>query len=87
MDGSEDEVRMYELVCKDRFDTIDKSLLRIEKRLVGDSGDGICERITIVEQVVKHHAARWKWIFGICVVLIGKIGYDVLTDIWIHFNG
>jgi len=72
----EEDDKMYELICKERFDKIEETLKENHKEtmsaLKGTNGNpGLCEKVRNLEK-------RWKYIFAAVIFLVANLCLQVI---------
>jgi hypothetical protein len=90
------DTKLYDLLCKERFDNIETSvkegfnktnvtLEKIWDRIEGNGGTGLVEEIAVLQEKDKEKDKRWKWLAGagtaILLPLIGKLIYDLVSHL------
>lgn len=65
------EQTQYAIVCKERFDRLEKYASETHKAIVGNGTEpGLTGRMLLVEAEQTTIKSRWKWIFGIIAVVV-----------------
>ena len=73
------ESEMYELVCKDRFDSLDDKLADIYNCLKGNDGAGLTVKVDRNCQALKIIQGRWKYLLGVVGALTVGVGIRLIT--------
>ena len=74
---AKEDQKMYELVCKDRFDKIDNKLDDISKKLFKGNGKPIDVRIAEQNKDILTLKSRWKWMAGVLAGILIWVGKQI----------
>ena len=64
-----------------QLDRIEEKLDKVHDAIYGNGKDGLMTRMAVVEKDQKSDTWRWRAIFGMMAVVIGKVVYQVITHL------
>lgn len=73
MSSAMNEIDRYELVCRERFDRLERKLDAIDRLLRGDGAAGLVTRVDRIEEANRQRR-RWMWaLVAVCGSTIGAL--------------
>ena len=67
------DIDRYNLICRERFDRIEKKLDAIDKLLRGNGSIGLVTRIDRIEEAERRRR-KWTWaLWGLCDSTLGAL--------------
>lgn len=77
------EETMYTMVCKEKFEDLQKILEKIDEKVSGNGRPGLATDVAVLQTEIQTQKSRWKWLIGtstaLCIAIFGHLGYKLIA--------